>query len=145
MPPLTTIKSPETSILIVEDSKQYTMVLTKILSGIFHYIDITAVESSEEAYALLKKDPERFKLLFVDYNFPSGDNGGALLERLKYQKMLEGRIALLITSEPTVERLKEAVAAGALGIVAKPFDREELKNQLDRAERAIVAMNTESF
>jgi len=142
---LTTINDAQTNVLIVDDNLQYTQVLKRILQGAFGYRNITSVDNTQEAYKLISAEPDKFQLLFVDYNFPTGETGGSLLEKLKRTQLMENRVAFLITSEPTVENVKEATMAGALGVVAKPFDREELKKQLEKAERSIVVDNTESF
>ena len=145
MTKLTTINDAQTNVLIVDDNLQYTQVLKRILQGAFGYRNITSVDNTSAAYDLIAKEPERFQLLFVDYNFPDGETGGALLEKLKQSALMANRVAFLITSEPTVDNMKEATQAGALGVVAKPFDREELKKQLEKAERSIVVDNAESF
>lgn len=137
--------SPESQVLIVDDSTQYASVLHKILSNGFGFKNITRVESTESAYELLSKNPEQFKLLFVDYNFPSGVTGGDLLTKLKETHLMDGKVAFLITSEPTPDNVKQAVMAGAFGIVAKPFDRTELGRQLERVKRAIDSSKVESF
>lgn len=131
------IISPETPVLIVDDNPQYTLVLKKMLQAAFGYQNITSVESTEEAFDLLKAEPDRFRLLFVDYMFPSGDGGGALLRKLNQDSLLQGKVAFLITSEPTIDNMKEALSAGAQGVVAKPFDREGLRRQIEKAERAM--------
>lgn len=135
---LTSIAAPETPILIVDDTPQYSQVLTKILSIAFGYRDITVVDSLEKGYKALTAKDCPIKLLFVDYRFPSGGTGGEFLLRLRSERLLEERVAFLITSEPSPENLKQAVAAGASGLIAKPFDREQLKKQLERAERNLV-------
>lgn len=139
------IEPAETSVLIVDDSVQYAAVLTRILKGVFGYQDVTAVESPEQARDLLRADPKRFGLLFVDYNFPGSENGGDFLQRLKADAVTEQCTAFLITSEPSVENLRIATAAGAIGLVAKPFDREELRQQIEKARLRIRTESGEGF
>lgn len=139
------IYDPKTPILIVDDNPQYTKVLTLILQDAFRYENITAVEEPVEGLRLVQEAPERFLLLFIDYNFPSGDTGADLLEGLYSAGLLEKKAAFLITSDPTSENLSRALKAGALGVVAKPFDREELKRQLEKAERHIITSQAETF
>ena len=136
---------PETPILIVDDNPQYTKVLSKILEAGFGYHNITTAESTREAYELVEADPSRFRLMFVDYNFPSGDSGGELLHKLREREWLTDKVAFLITSEPTVDNMSEAMAAGAMGVVAKPFDRNDLRKQLDKARQSFYLDNTDSF
>ena len=134
---MTSVRDSTTSVLIVDDSVEYTAVLSKLLKGVFGYQQVTTVSSTADAYALLKGHPGTFQLLFVDYRFPTGAPGGDFLERLSKEELLADKVAFLITSEPTVDNIKQARAAGAVGVVAKPFDREQLRLQLEKAERAI--------
>jgi CheY-like chemotaxis protein len=138
------LKSPETPILIVDDNEQYAQVLKRILQGVFNFTAITWVDDSSKALELLRA-PNQFKLLFIDFRFPSGFTGVQLLGTLADEGLLKGRAAILITSEPSAENLATATAAGALGVVAKPFNREELAKYLERAERHLVMEEGESF
>lgn len=139
------ITDPSTPILIVDDNSQFTQVLRRILESGLGYHNITNVQTTQQAFELISAQPDQFKLLFVDYHFPDGTTGGVLLEHLKAAQLLKDKIAFLITSEPTVDNLKQAVAAGAMGVVAKPFDRVELKKMLDKAERSIIIDRSEGF
>ena len=139
------IYNPEIEILIVDDNQQYSFLLAKTLQGAFGYRRVTTYISGEQAFDAIKAQPDRFKLLFVDYQFPSGMSGGDLLRMLSLHNLLKGKVAFLITSEPNTDNVNEALAAGALGVVAKPFDRESLKKQLEKAQRALVVESSESF
>lgn len=129
------ILDKSTRILIVDDNTMYVQVLSKMLKNALGYEIITAVDSIEKGYRELKSNPNGFDLLFVDFRFPSGETGADLLRRLQQEHLLVEKIVFLITSEPSVDNVKEAKDAGAVGVVAKPFDREELKKQLERASR----------
>lgn len=130
------ITSPGTPILIVDDNPQYTQLLKRILGTGFGYQDITTVNTTEAAYKLISESPERFQMLFVDFRFPEGATGGDLLTRLKDSNLMDEKVAFLITSEPTVDNQKQALKAGAQGVVAKPFDRNSIQQQLDKVARA---------
>lgn len=142
---MTTLRTPDTEILIVDDNPQYTMVLKKILLSGFGFHNVTAVEDSPAALQLVTDDPERFRLMFVDFNLPGGETGGNLLGELKKSGLLENKVAFLITSDPTVDNTKQALAAGAYGVVAKPFDRDDIERQLEKAERALFLETVDSF
>lgn len=131
-------------ILIVDDHPQYVKVLSTVLMNTFGYREVYSVESTEEAFSLISDDPDRFRLLFIDYNFPSGVSGGELLRKLGEKNLLEGKVVFLITADPSIEKVNEARKAGALGVVAKPFDTEALREQLEKAERAFIA-ESQSF
>ena len=132
---LTSILKPETSVLIVDDSKDYSLVLERILASGLGYKEIVKVDTTQEAYAQLKDHPEKFDLLFIDYHFPDGTSGKDLVQTLQQQGMLEHKITFWITAEPDLEKAKEAVEVGLAGVVVKPFDRKQLRSQLERVER----------
>lgn len=139
------ILTPELPILIVDDSAQFASVLKKMLTAGIGYSDVTLVDNTEDAYELLKVSPNRFGLMFVDFRFPNGKTGGDLLERLNAEGLMENTVSFMITSEPTSENIEQARKAGAMGVVAKPFNREELHRQLKRADAALRADQIDYF
>ena len=126
--------------LIVDDSVSYAAVLKKILEAglgiqsVQHCVELSTAEQ------LIRANPNEFSLLFVDYRFPTGGTGVELLEKLRGVLPPES-VQFLITSEPTPENVKRALAAGASGVVSKPFDRKQLALQLARAFQADTADN----
>lgn len=139
------ILNPDMPVLIVDDSMQFAAVLRKMLEVGLGYRDITHVENTAKGYELISGSPNHYGLIFVDFRFPDGNTGGELLSRLGAEGLLTHVIAFLITSEPSSENLKQAKDAGAFGIIAKPFNREVLKTQLERAEASIAADNIDYF
>ena len=127
--------SKQLPILIVDDNQQYAQLLRRILESGFGFTNITSLNDSNEAQVLLREQPEHFKLLFVDYNFPSGFSGGELLQNLSKDKLLDDKAAFLITSEPSTKNVEEASKAGALGVVVKPFNRADLELKIIKALR----------
>ena len=132
------ILDPENSVLIVDDNPQYARILRMMLERTVGFHHVVSVDSTEEGMRLLEADPGKFRLLFVDFHFPDGSTGGDLLEKLQTRGLLKDTKAFLITAEPSINNVKQAQAAGALGVVAKPFDSVELKRQLEKAERARI-------
>ena len=132
------IRDPSNPILIVDDNPQYTLVLSKMLKGGMGYEEITTATSPEEGYALVAERPDRFKLLFIDFRFPGGSTGTELMRKLDSEELMRGKVVFLITSEPTPDNVKAASKAGALGVVAKPFDRSQLEKQLEKAQRSLI-------
>ena len=127
---------PGNEVLIVDDNRQYARILRMMLERTVGFHNVIAVESTAEGMRLLEAEPGRFKLIFVDFHFPDGSTGGDLLEQLQSRGLMNDTKAFLITAEPSIANVKQAQAAGALGVVAKPFDSVELKRQLEKAERS---------
>ncbi len=139
------IRDTNLQVLIVDDNPQYILLLTRLLESVFGYKNITALQEIDKAFQLIASDPDKFGLMFVDYCFPSGESGGDFLEKLHNAGYMKDKTAFLVTAEPTVDNLKQAQRAGAVGVVAKPFDRHELKKQLEKAERLQTIDEAGSF
>jgi DNA-binding NtrC family response regulator len=122
-------------ILIVDDNPQYTQLLKTILTKGFGFTEVVTASDASTALTMTEGD-SGFTLFFVDYNLSIGSTGGDLLTMLSAQHKLDNASAFLITSEPTVENQREALNAGAVGVVAKPFDRERIRSHLLKAQRA---------
>lgn len=135
------ILDPQTRILIVDDNPQYARILRMMLERTLGYSDVSTVESTEEGRKLLEERSGEFQIVFVDFHFPDGSTGGDLLKELHAKGKLDGLTAFLITAEPSMESMKQALSAGARGVVAKPFDSSELRRQLEKAERARVVLS----
>lgn len=139
------ILDPQTPILIVDDSAEFAMVLNRILTGVFGFKAITILPSTGDALERIHSRPGEFKVLFLDFHFPSGKNGGELLSTLAEEGLLQDKIVFLMSSDPTAEALQRVVKAGAAGIITKPFDRDELKRKLERARQLSEQSGTDSF
>jgi CheY-like chemotaxis protein len=139
------VLDPATPILIVEDNPQFAAILNRLLAAEYNLKKTTILTSVEEARMRITATPDEFKLIFLDFNFPTGMNGGEFLEYMAENNLLEGKVVFLISSDPTAQTLHQVLKVGAAGIIAKPFDREELRRQLERAARLINMNMTDSF
>ena len=133
----TSILHRDTSILIVDDSEDYAQVLRRILQNGLGYTSVVTLSSIEAAYDVLSTAPEQFSMLFVDYHFPNGETGTQLIDRLKHENLLGDTVTFFITAEPTVQKAVEATSNGLMGVVIKPFNREQLQQQIRRADHDI--------
>jgi len=143
--PTVRLDDRQAPVLIVDDNQQYAQVLKRILEQGFGYLNVSHVADTESGFEQIRSQPRHFVLLFVDYRFAGGGTGVELLQRLDREGLMQGLVAFLITSEPTPENQRAATEAGALGVVAKPFDRAELGRQLEKARRAFEVESKESF
>jgi two-component system NtrC family response regulator len=107
------------SILIVDDEKNYTAVLSVVLEE-EGYETITA-NSAAEALAILKI--EDVDLVITDMKMP-GMDGLELLGRVK--KGWPDIPVLMMTAHGTVDKAVEAMHKGAYTFILKPFDNERL-------------------
>ncbi len=120
---------PLPPILIVDDEKNMRVSLEKMLSDDGY--TVRAVESAEAGLELLER--EQFFLLITDARL-GGMSGYELLAKVKAQ--WPELPVLMITAYATPKQAVEAIKAGAIDYLPKPFAPEELLHAVARcAER----------
>ena len=120
---------PLPPVLVVDDEKNMRLSLKTVLEG-EHY-PVRTVESAEGALALLSQ--EQFFMAITDARL-GGMSGYELLARLRAR--WPELPVLMITAYATPKLAKEAIMAGAIDYLSKPFEPEELLHAVARcAER----------
>jgi len=107
------------TILIVDDEKNYPLILSAVLAE--EGFETLTAHSGPEALDLLANSD--VDLVLTDMKMPSMD-GIALLERIK-QKDPELPV-IMMTAHGTVEKAVEAMQKGAYNYILKPFDNDQL-------------------
>jgi two-component system, NtrC family, response regulator len=107
------------SILIVDDEKNYPLILSAILED-EGYEALTAKSGQE---ALEKLNNSDVDLVLTDMKMPSMD-GIELLERIK--SIDPDLPVIMMTAYGTVEKAVEAMQKGAYNYILKPFDNDSL-------------------
>jgi two-component system cell cycle sensor histidine kinase/response regulator CckA len=115
------------SILLVEDQASVRSVITIILKSLGY--QITAVNSGEEALAVIKPDKSKYDLLLSDIILPKM-NGITLTEEVK--KILPTIKILLMSGYPREELLKEFPISDKIQIVYKPFTKEIIARNIKK-------------
>src|SRR6185369_2081306 len=116
-------------VLVVDDEKNMRLSLKTVLEG--ERYPVRTVESAEEALALLPK--EEFFMAITDARL-GGMSGYELLSRIRSQ--WPDLPVLMITAYATPKLAVEAIKAGAIDYLSKPFAPEELLHAVGRcAER----------
>ena len=114
------------TILIVDDEKNYLLVLKELL-GEEGYEVVTA-QSASEALGIFQET--ELDLVITDMKMP-GMSGMELLSVLK-EKDLHLPV-IMMTAYGTVEKAVEAMKKGAYDYIIKPFDNETLKKTVAKA------------
>ncbi len=109
--------NPATRILIVDDSGSVRTVLRKFLADLGCR---RVSEADDGAVALPLLQSGSFDLLITDLNMPVMD-GLTLLRHLRANPRIAQIPALMVTAENSDESRIAAYAAGASGILTKPF------------------------
>ena len=116
------------NVLIVDDSGSMRAVIKKIItiSG-FHMDNCHEAGNGREALALL--EDHWVDVIISDINMPDV-NGLELLDTLKRNETLKEIPVIMITTEGSEDRMKEAFARGAKGFIKKPFLPEQIRKVL---------------
>jgi len=120
---------PLPPVLVVDDEKNMRLSLKTVLAD--EQYSVRAVDSAEDALEVLAH--EEFLMVITDARL-GGMSGYELLPRIRIQK--PDLPILMITAYPTPKLAVEAIKAGAMDYLAKPFAPEELLHAVARcAER----------
>ncbi len=114
------------TILIVDDEKNYTLVLEAVLEDV-GFETLTANSGHEALSVLAESDVD---LVLTDMKMPSMD-GIELLERIKAEDV--DLPVIMMTAHGTVEKAVEAMQKGAYNYILKPFDNERLVLYVNKA------------
>ena len=116
------------NVLIVDDSNAMRSVIKKIISiSGFRMDHCLEAGNGKEALAILTN--EWVDVIISDINMP--EMGGLeMLSRLKQDDLYKQIPVIMISTEGSEERKKEAFALGAGGFIKKPFVPETLKQKL---------------
>ena len=115
-------------VLIVDDSAAIRKILQRVLRQTEMPIgDIFEAGDGLEALAMLNK--HNVGLIMSDINMPNMD-GLALLARIKNDGAHKAVPVIMITTEGSQNKVREAVNLGAAGYVRKPFTTEQIKEKL---------------
>lgn len=110
-------------ILIVDDSGVIRSVVRKLLMQLgFKTID----EASDGAAALKKIFEEHADLVISDWNMEPM-NGEELLQQVRANKKCEHLPFIMMTADPTIEKIVRARRSAVSCFINKPFRAEELQ------------------
>jgi len=116
------------TILIVDDEKNYLVVLNAFLSG--EGYEILTADSAQQALEVMQTT--ELDLVLTDMKMPVMD-GTELLKRIK--ERVPDLPVVMMTAYGTVEKAVEAMQLGAFNFILKPFQNEALKQIVDNAVR----------
>ena len=118
------------NVLIVDDSPAMRKFIRRILSMTDVDLGICfEAGNGEEALRLLAEQP--VDLVFTDINMPVM-NGEEFMRRLSADPKLNCIPVIVASTDSTDTRIAHMMALGAKGYIRKPFQPEQMRDQLDR-------------
>jgi two-component system, chemotaxis family, chemotaxis protein CheY len=114
-------------VLSVDDSA----VMRKIIGRVVDVLGYGLAEAGNghEALAYLEKDYQDVALMILDVNMPEMD-GFQLLAAVKAHPRFRHIPVMMVTTESDRARIVEAIQAGAVNYVCKPFRQEDLLSKI---------------
>lgn len=116
--------------LVVDDSRAMRMILRKTLEGIG--FEVLEAGNGKEALSVLASEKKPISLGLLDWNMPEMD-GFELLRRVRDVPEFGSMVIVMVTAETELERISEALEAGANEYVMKPFTKDILVGKLELA------------
>ena len=114
--------------LVVDDSKMIRRVAGRILKDL--KFDTDEAENGQEAITQCKtKMPDA---ILLDWNMPVMD-GLSFLKQLRAQPNGKDPVVVFCTAERSIEKITEALDAGADEFVMKPFDSDIIASKFFQA------------
>ncbi len=112
--------------LIVDDSKLVRSITSKILVD----LELQTQEAENGQLALEQCRESMPDLILMDWHMPVM-NGLECLQQLRSMPGGDGPIVVFCTSENEIDKISQAVNAGANEFIMKPFDSEIMRSKLE--------------
>ncbi len=94
--------------------------------------EVLEAANGREALEVIAAEKSALTLVLADWNMPE-INGLDLLKRLRQDPALASLAVVMVTTETEIDRIAEALEAGANEYVMKPFTEEILAEKLQLA------------
>ena len=131
------------NLLIVDDSRSMRSVIKKVLE-MAGFVDGNYYEAGHGKEALEVLKHEKIDLVLSDINMPEMD-GMRLLDSIRNNIDTKTLPVIIISTEGSEERKKEADRLGANGYLQKPFQPEMVRSILHESLGWIYDDESESF
>jgi two-component system, chemotaxis family, chemotaxis protein CheY len=118
----------EVRALIVDDSSVMRKIIERSLrqAGLESLLVLEAASGIEGLEILKSKQVD---IILSDINMPSMD-GLEFVRQLRSQQLAPGVPVVMITTESSEEHVKQAIQAGAMGYIRKPFTADQVKQRV---------------
>ncbi len=111
--------------IVIDDSKSIRSILSKILIEIGFTVEEAA--NGLEALDIIQKD--KVDLALVDWNMPDM-NGYEFIQEVRKDNTYKDMRMMMVTTETEMNKVVEALEAGANEYVMKPFTKEMIIEKL---------------
>jgi DNA-binding NtrC family response regulator len=124
-------KSPNGGVLVIDDDSLLRWSLAQTLFD--HGYTVMEAGDGKQALAVLRNPPEPVEVIMLDYRLPD-TNGLQLLAAIR--GVSPGSRVVMLTAYDTAEVVAEAMRLGAVCVVTKPIEMEDVAVIVSRARAA---------
>jgi two-component system chemotaxis response regulator CheY len=117
------------TVLVVDDSAMMRKIVTKNLRESGFDVAILEAADGQEGLSVFKKGG--VDVILSDWNMPNMD-GITMVKEIRKLDPDKKVPIIMVTTEGSVDKVKEAVLAGANNYLAKPFTPESFKDKLGK-------------
>jgi len=117
------------TVLVVDDSAMMRKIVIKNLKETGY--DLQVAEASDGKEGLARFLAGGIDLILSDWNMPNMD-GLAMIKEIRKHDPERKVPIIMVTTEGSADRVKDAVMAGANNYLAKPFTPERFKEKLSK-------------
>jgi two-component system, chemotaxis family, chemotaxis protein CheY len=117
------------NVLVVDDSAMMRKIVIKNLKDCG--FDVTVIEAGDGAEGLEKFKAGGIACVLSDWNMPNMD-GLTMVKEIRKLDPQKTVPIIMITTEGSADKVKDAVLAGANNYLAKPFTPERFKEKLQK-------------
>ena len=117
------------SILIADDSAMMRKVVQKNLAELLPDANVLGASDGNEAFKIFEANKDDIRLVLTDWNMPNL-TGLELVRQLRMVDPEKTVPIVMVTSEATADKVKEAVLAGVNSYLVKPFTPESFKEKI---------------
>ncbi len=115
------------NVLVVDDSAMMRKIVIKNLKDCG--FDVTVTEANDGVEGLEKFKTGTFDCVLSDWNMPNMD-GLTMVKEIRKLDPQKKVAVIMITTEGSADKVKDAVLAGANNYLAKPFTPDRFKEKL---------------
>jgi two-component system chemotaxis response regulator CheY len=123
--------SPPRTCLIVDDSSA----IRKVIGSLFGELGFSVAEAPTGMHAVEHCRSHSPDVVMLDWNMPVMD-GLSCLRALRAMEMPKRPVIVMCTTERLIDKIQEALSAGADEYIMKPFSRDVLLDKLSQLELA---------
>lgn len=114
--------------IVVDDSRAIRTVIARMMREMG--FGVVEAGNGKDAIASLQAMLEKPAVVLLDWNMPVMD-GFACLQEIRRQPSNAGIKVMMITTETEVERMQQALSAGADEYMMKPFTPDALREKIE--------------